>query len=354
MARQSKGITYEKSTGWYRCCVNGKRPRLSKDKREAERMYRKLVADADNPSRRSTRRVTGQVTVGECLRAFLNHVKLNLAPNTLVKHRPALRSFEQFAGSKTPVNKLVVGDATRWINQEYLSRDESLSRNTIVKTRASLKTCFKWCQEQGMIDESPFSNLKAGVYEPGRKFWTDDQVQAVLDLWKEDAGFRDLILFMRLTGVRVQEARVIEATHVNLGQRTVVLPGKINSAELSRARRRVITLSQDAAKIVRRNMELYDQGPIFRNSKGGPWKANAISLRLRRAAKDLGFKVAPKDLRHSWATDYLMSGGSLTAGAELMGHTNQTMMLTNYQHLADVGEHLRDETDRIDAGKFAV
>lgn len=355
MARKSEGVKLEKSTGWYRCCVNGKRPRLSKNKREAERMYRKLLADADQRNARTSIEQRTKITVGECCRKFLQHTKRTAKETTFGFYRDHLRHFEASIGSKKRVSDLILAHATEWIDERYFSgrRDKPYSENTIVGARRCVKRCFEWCEKQGWIEASPFKDLVCGTYAPTREHVTDEEFQAVLTHFSHDRDFCDLLLFLRLSGARVQETRVIEAKDIDLARRRVVLENKVNRRGSTRTKRRTIVLNEACAEIVQRGMSKHPDGPIFRNEDGNPWRANAITLRLRRAKKHLGFSIAAKNLRHSWATDYLLSGGSLATGAELMGHSNQTMMLTNYQHLAEVDEHMLNEAERIATDKFS-
>jgi site-specific recombinase XerD len=352
MPRRSQGIYFEKDSGWWRCRINGKRTRLSKDKQEAERLYRKLMVDADDPAQRERRRLAGDVTVGECLRRYLLHVKRTKAKTTLAAIKPNLVSFEKFIGSRTPVCRLILNDATRWIETCYLDADHEYSHSHLVGLRSRLKRAFEWCRREQLISTNPFADLEVGTYEPAREVWTDKQLKKVLDHWRDDQGFRDLILFLRLTGARVQEARAITSDDVDMRRGRIVLAGKINSRGSSRVRRRVILLGDQSKEIVRRQMKANPDGEIFRNRHGRPWTANAISLRLRKASEKLGFKVCPKNLRHTWATDYLTSGGDLKSGAELMGHTSTKMMADNYSHLADQTEHMTKEANRVESKRF--
>ncbi|CAN0474559.1 unnamed protein product [Ectocarpus sp. 8 AP-2014] len=148
MARKSEGVKLEKSTGWYRCCVNGKRPRLSKNKREAERLYRRLLADADLPGSRVSIEKRTKITVGECCRKFIQHMKRQSKEGTAEFYLGHLKAFEQEIGSSTSVSDLILAHVTEWIDKRYYSsdRDKPYSPNTIVGAKRCVKRCFAWCE----------------------------------------------------------------------------------------------------------------------------------------------------------------------------------------------------------------
>src|SRR5262249_19292014 len=140
--------------------------------------------------------------------------------------------------------------------------------------------------------------------------------------------FRDLLTFMWETGCRPQEARLLKAHHVDLKLRRVVFPA---SEAKGKRHPRVIYLNAAAFDIVKKLLNRYGSGHVFRNRKDQPWTRNGIRCRFRRFRK-VG-RFCAYDLRHSFATRALAHVDPVTLSV-LMGHSDASTLARTYQHLA--------------------
>jgi integrase len=100
-----------------------------------------------------------------------------------------------------------------------------------------------------------------------------------------DREFRDLLEFLWETGCRPIEARILEATHVDIAMQIAILPPSNNK---TRKAERVIILNQKATEICRRLVCQHPDGAIFRNTRGRPWTKDSINCRFHRLKKKLG------------------------------------------------------------------
>ena len=78
-----------------------------------------------------------------------------------------------------------------------------------------------------------------------------------------------------------------------------------------------------------------------------------MANRFQRLKKKLGVKYFAYALRHGFATRMLTSGVDHLTVAELLGHSNGTMLATVYQHLDQKGQHLRDALRKAAGGDAA-
>ena len=153
-------------------------------------------------------------------------------------------------------------------------------------------------------------------------------------------AFADLLRFMRGTGCRPSEAYHVEARYYRPAEKCVVYPGHPAEDEFAwkNARRsgkdRVIFLTDDLAEMVERRIAEHPEGAIFRSRYCDRWNQPAVSVNLRWYAKRLGIKPAPTayGFRHSFATDWLLAGGSIKVLADLIG-TSVSMIERHYGHL---------------------
>jgi integrase len=252
---------------------------------------------------------------------------------------------------------------------------------------------FNWAAELGYIDASPIKRIRKPPAQRRDNPITPADFTELLAKVKQGDPFRDLLNFAWHTGCRPQEARHVEARHVNLDGECVVIP----SEEAKGKRRpRIIYLNAPALEIVRRLVQDHPQGKLFRNANGNPWKRFAIACRfdrlrlafgreklrergispeplprfnrhryedkaqlsaarqehqkrLRARRKQLSMlarqhsnSFAAYDLRHGFCQRMLENGANHLAVAELMGHTNGQMVSQVYSHMNRANGHLKD------------
>lgn len=155
---------------------------------------------------------------------------------------------------------------------------------------------------------------------------------------------RDILAFLRETGCRPQEARIIEATHVRGDH--VILP-KVDSKGLKY--NRVIWLTPAAESIIRRPAAERPEGKLFRNRWRKPWSTGRLNERCAGLKLDLHF--FPYALRHTWITEALERGVDPVTLAILAGHRDTTMICRVYQHLARVPGHLKASLMKATGGE---
>ena len=173
---------------------------------------------------------------------------------------------------------------------------------------------------------------------------TQQQRQLIFDE-ASDSAFRDLVLLVQETGVRPQEVCMVEARYVDLGNGLWVFPADEHKTGSKMGKARVVFLTPTATDVTQRLMAAHPNDPICRNKFGQPWTRNAIRLRFVRLRNRLKGELPPDlcayHFRHSYATDALRRGVDPITVAELMGHSDATMVSRVYQHLAKNVDYMR-------------
>ena len=99
------------------------------------------------------------------------------------------------------------------------------------------------------------------------------------------------------------------------------------------------------------------EGRIFTHSDGSEWYPNTQQRRMREACKNATIKprIVFHELRHTYASLYLMAGGGLPDLAAQLGHTTTRMVEKHYGHLADTwrAERARKFAPKLDVGRRA-
>ncbi len=182
-------------------------------------------------------------------------------------------------------------------------------------------------------------------------FLNMDQVERLLTSPRisDEAGLRDRAILETLfsTGLRVSELVMLDRDKINLERREFGVRGKGNKL-------RVVFLSDTAAHWIQRYLEARRDNfkPLFirysgskdTQKDGKKMRLTARSMQniVAKYAKRCGLplKVSPHTLRHSFATDLLISGADLRSVQEMLGHesirTTQVYTHVTNRHLKDV------------------
>ena len=198
--------------------------------------------------------------------------------------RPRKESTQRFYASHLKpflkhIRTLRVCDLHVFHLTELLDRYEGNYRHNIARC---VKCCFKWLEDNEHIALSPFKRVPT---PPAKS--RGDEAYIEPERWHKiiesvaDDDLRDILVFIRQTGCRPQEARHLEARHL---QDTIAVFEKTESK--GGRLRRVIHLTDQAAAICRRLALKHPDGPLFRNH-GKPWSARRYAMFASRLASRL-------------------------------------------------------------------
>jgi integrase len=120
---------------------------------------------------------------------------------------------------------------------------------------------------------------------------------------------------------------------------------------------RVLRMTPEVTAIVARLCAEHPEGPIFRNTRGGPWNRNAIRCCFRRLRKAFesradGMRLGPEataySYRHRYGTDGVLKGVHVKLLAELMGHVDGRELMGRYAaHVREAHDALADAAAAI-------
>ena len=329
--RQPKPFFRKFTKSWY-VQIRGKQINLGRDRKQAWARYRQLTASPEELDAHTT-------TVHGLFDLYLAWVQKNRSAATYDAARRYLSSFARTLPKSLVVSKLAPSYITTWMSDHATWGDTT--RNDAI---SHVQRAFHWAVNQRLLTRYPLPKLED---KPSRKrrevVYSPAEFQAILNAIP-DREFRDLLEFLWETGCRPIEARILEATHVDIAKKIAILPPSSNK---TRKAERVIILNQKATEICRRLVCQHPDGAIFRNTRGRPWTKDSINCRFQRLKKKLGKqKMCAYGIRHSYATEGLKNDVDPVSLAMLMGHQDASMVATTYQHLAQDHEHLRRQSER--------
>jgi integrase len=284
--------------------------------------------------------------------------------------------------------------------QQWVDSHEGIKRTTQRNYFRSIKRCMKWALQQGYIDHNPIAHLEV----PGSDRKEVIVSPAEFELLLQHAGtdcLRDLIIVTRETGCRPQESLRVEARHVDLEHSRWLFP---QQEAKGKSAVRAVYLNDTALAITKRLMQLYPEGPLFRNAWGNPWTSQAVNcafdrIRLRIGKLEMarqGIEISEKQiadfipelkptmtvkgvvrektdaelreeakrklksyyiaktwpryslycLRHTFATAAIQRGVDSMVVGVLLGHKDPSMLARVYQHLYHNPSHLLEQAQK--------
>ncbi|HEX7785320.1 MAG TPA: tyrosine recombinase XerC [Methylomirabilota bacterium] len=272
--------------------------------------------------------------------SFLEYlgVERGASPHTLRSYATDLAEFTGFLAAER-IEGLAAADAraVRAFLAELHRR--RLSKATIARKLAAIRSCFRFLARRGVLEVNPARQVRSPRL--GRRLPSvlpKDEATQLLDAAPEPtvAGARDraLLELLYASGLRVAEGCGLDVDDVDLARRTVRVLGKGD-------KERVVPVGDTALEALDAYLELRgrERGPLFLNARGGrltPRSAHRIvGRRARRAG--IGQRVTPHTLRHSFATHMLGEGADLRLIQELLGH-RRLSTTQRYTHVSP--EHL--------------
>jgi integrase/recombinase XerD len=232
-----------------------------------------------------------------------------------------------------------------WIS--HMLMVQKLKPSTINIRLRTVKAMFNWAVTDGVLDESPFSNVNL-LRVPEEEFLviTKLQERRLFDVCDVHSfvGLRDALLmsFLLDTGVRIGECVRIFVNEVDLLNRSVSV--RAESAKTRKARN--VYFGTRTQRLLTVYLAWHEQNGqaanLFLNEFGKPldrnWATSRISW-IGKKARISGVRVSPHTFRHTFATRYIKATGDPFSLRRLLGHSSMEMV-NRYvnQNTADVRE----------------
>ncbi|HKB07535.1 MAG TPA: tyrosine recombinase XerC [Candidatus Polarisedimenticolia bacterium] len=284
---------------------------------------------------------------------FLRHLEhnVNASPQTVRCYRTDLHEFQEFL-----THGLVSGrqadlpDIDHHAVREFLSylHDRGVSRATVARKLASLRSFFRHLARQGLTAGNPAAMVATPKLERRLpRALSEHEVESLLDnsfgIGARDHRDRAILELLYASGVRVAELVGADLGDLELSrasgdgmmrvlgkgrkERLVPVGSKAVRALEAYLKARATLLTRgpfkEAASRTRRPAAA-ERDALFLNARGGRLSDRSVRRildgRLRKAA--LMQHVSPHTLRHSFATHMLNAGADLRSIQELLGHAS--------------------------------
>ena len=204
---------------------------------------------------------------------------------------------------------------------------KGLSTTTVNKIINCFKIILNHAVDLKYIDTNPITTLKFLPEEDTNiQSLTIEQIQAISS---SNLAFKDLYMFTLYTGLRIGEVAALTAEDVVIDDNYIVVSKTLSRFGITSTKSkkvRKVPLTEDCKNIICKYLtkdRLFDIDP-----------RSFTTVILARDCELLGIpKMRFHDLRHTFATRYLASGGNITHLSLILGHSSVKITQDIYVHL---------------------
>lgn len=286
---------------------------------------------------------------------FLDHllVERGLSSHTIAAYRRDLGRYAAFLAARGRTDGRAVKDGDVAAHVAALSASthgdgQPYRATSVVRALSSVRAFHRFLLREGEVDR----DATAGVVRPKlpRRLPKPLSIENVTRLLAQPdpsspAGLRDRAVLETLygAGVRISELVGLDVDDVDLEEGSVRVFGKGSKERdvpLGRYARDAI-----AAYLTRVRPQLAtrrSRSALFLNQRGGRLTRQGCAgiVSKHAAGANIGTRVSPHTLRHSFATHLLEGGADVRVVQELLGHasvaTTQVYTLVSREHLREV------------------
>ncbi len=219
--------------------------------------------------------------------------------------------------------------------------ESKLSNATVNSYLLTLKQLYNYAEKRDLLKKNTAKEIKQLKKKPRNppRYFTDKEIEKILSY---DTPYRDIFIILLYTGMRKSALRFLEWEDINFENKTIYIHNKKGFTTKS-GKNRIIPMHPKVEEILWRRQQ--NSGYIFHYSTGNPHHRNKWNDSLKKILKKENIQNASlHTFRHTFATRFLFSGGSMKELQEILGHASiETTQI--YAHL--VPEHLQKSIERL-------
>ena len=264
---------------------------------------------------------------------FKNYLKLErgLSENSIKSYDFDLSLFKKFLDFNQ-INDTPINCKTETI-KNYLRKNLSDKKSrSQARSISALKSFFNYLVFEGLIKESPVSNIESPKLETKLpEVLTEDEVSQLIESIDLSHSFgqrnRTIIEVLYGTGIRVSELVNLKLSNIFFKENILKITGKGN-------KERFVPLGRVASAEIKKYKESRDRLKIddkfsdilFLNKYGRCLTRSMIFKIISDASKSISSekKISPHTLRHSFATHLHKNGADLRTIQLILGHESIT------------------------------
>ncbi|MFJ5563686.1 site-specific tyrosine recombinase/integron integrase [Lysinibacillus xylanilyticus] len=250
----------------------------------------------------------------EVLQAFYDDNCNQFSSETIRSYKISLSQF--FSESKKNYDEIKAKDIRIWL--ATLS-EKGLKIRSIQLKLTALKSFYQYCIEENKINHNPTKKVKTPKSEDSLPYYLNKRQLALLqELTKDNLRERAIVEVLYATGVRISELLNIKLEDIKWDTRQIWIRKGKGSKE------RFVLFSHECAVRLKSylNVRYENSDFLFSSPRGQHISCDLVQLLFRKYTNELGFKVTPHTLRHTFAAHLAEKGMEFIYIQDLLGHAN--------------------------------
>lgn len=253
----------------------------------------------------------------------------NKSPNTIKAYVDAVTRLDGFLEARGMPRSVAT------IHREHVEAfvEDQLARlkpASAANRYRSLQQFFRWLVDEGEIRESPMARMKPPtIPETPPEVLREDQLKRLLDACAgpgfDERRDRAIVLLLVDTGIRLGEIAGLRVEDVDWDLEVAVVTGKGRRPRTVAFGRKVAQALDRYVRVRRQHADAQDQSLWL--GRRGRLTSTGVAQMLKRRAHEAGIgEIHPHLFRHTFAHQWLASGGSEGDLMRLAGWRSRTML----------------------------
>jgi len=266
----------------------------------------------------------------EIYNRYVNYLvaERNVSPYTVRNYTTDLLGFFNFLKTKR-ISSLKEVD--RHVLRGYLSHlmEEGRVKASIARKLSAIRSFYRYLLREGVVSASPVADTSPKLDKRLPTFLTLEEIERLLNApdlsTPQGQRNRALLELLYASGLRVSEVISLNLAQVDLDTGEIRVRGKGSKERITLMGKPAINalttyLNQGRPKL----LSTRGSSALFLNRYGGRLTERSVQKTLGKYAKiaNVGKRVHPHMLRHTFATHLLDGGADLRVVQELLGHAN--------------------------------
>ena len=260
--------------------------------------------------------------------SFLQYLRAerNFSAHTIKAYRIDLLEFFGFLKDNYP--GIAIERCDRLMLRDYFAclQKRELSRSSVIRKIAALRSFYKYLAREGVIEKNPFLYVSTPKKEKRIPvFLSEDEVRRLFALPGLQLREHAMLEVLYSGGLRIEEL-------VNLNVVDIDFLGGMMRVLGKGSRERIVPVGDQSLSVVReyvrerekrlKKLSAADTTALFLNTAGKRISVRGARKVLHRWFQLAEFhkKVSPHTLRHTFATHLLDRGCDLRSVQEMLGH----------------------------------
>jgi integrase len=296
----------------------------------AEAVLKKRIVECIE-NRHFNKRNTGRTPFSEVADCYMDRC---ISPLKSVKtERIRVLYWKRVFGNR-PIGEITTAELQDWQAQKRATNKPATVNHMMSRLRHLFNRAIEW----ELLDESPVRRIRFLRENNARlRYLSIEECSKLLDACRAD-NMHGIITVALHTGMRLGE--ILDLKHGDVDFVTGVLTVRDSKNGDSRH----IPMDSTVTALLKRTKPLANCDYVFPNAAGKRWNYSQEPFRNVRKRAGLG-DLHFHDLRHTFASQWMMNGGDLYALRGILGHKS-IAMTQRYAHLSPA--YQRAMVDRME------